>query len=60
MLILFLLQMNANAFLQTIGLVFIQAIIQAPIYFLAVYWAVTFANKRVEMKLQNKTQMENK
>lgn len=52
-LFLFLFQLNTSLFLQNIGLVFIQAIVQAPIYGLAVYWGLMLANKRLNRTENN-------
>ncbi len=68
MLLIILLQLNTSIFLQTIGLSVIQAIFQAPIYGLAVYWGILFANKHltksnknIELnELRNKLKEENK
>lgn len=56
---MFLFQLNTSAFLQTIGLVFIQSLVTAPIYGLAVYWGILMANKRVDKQIQKSNQMEN-
>jgi len=60
MLSIILLQLNTSIFLQTIGLSVIQAIFQAPIYGLAVYWGIMLANKRVTRPLNINQIGENK
>ncbi len=59
-LLTFLLQLNSSLVLQSIGLTVLQAIFQAPVYALAVYWGLRLAvrhEQRHEIavsKLQNK------
>jgi len=57
MLSIILLQLNTSIFLQTIGLSVIQAIFQAPVYGLAVYWGLILANKHSsrDKNLKNKS-----
>lgn len=47
----FLLQLNTNLFLQSLGLTVIQAVFTAPVYGLAMYWGILFAFR----KLNNET-----